>query len=177
MNEKAPGSAGSNSRLATAALVLSMISGFGTPASTHSVRLRITGSSVRTAGALKQFGARSLGFQNCRSSKPAVQERSTKQTNSFLPFTAVSYPWRPRTSTVASPEIDGGAAVRARAISSARLAMRYCSTGAIAGYEVWGVCARAAPIVVHAATVRARPTAFPRFIIGSLRFWQTALDQ
>jgi hypothetical protein len=45
---------------------------------------------VRAAGGLKQFGARILGFQNPGSSKPAAQERSTKQTKPFLPFAAVS---------------------------------------------------------------------------------------
>src|SRR5450432_3001101 len=118
---------------ASAALVRAIISGFDAPASTHSVRLRYWDRTSRAAGALKQLGERTLGFQNSASSNLSAQERSTMQTKSFLPLTAVSKPWPPSTSTSASAEIDGGAALRARAISSSRLAMRYCSLGAIVG--------------------------------------------
>src|SRR5262249_47156446 len=161
MNEKAPGSGALKSWLATAALVRLIICCLVAPAKTHSLRLRYWGSSVRAAGGLKQFGARSLGFQNSGSSKPAAHERSTKQTKPFFPFTAVSYPRLPSTSTRASPEMDGGEALRASAISSSRLAMRYCSTGAISGYGVLGACDCAKPLQLHAArAVGARiPTA------------------
>src|SRR6516164_105349 len=90
MKEKAPASGGLKLWSATAAVVLSISCCLVAPASTHSVRLRYRGSSVRAAGGLKQFGARSLGFQNSASSKPAAQERSTKQTKPLLPLTAVS---------------------------------------------------------------------------------------
>src|SRR6516225_6790390 len=116
MKENAPASGGLKLWSATAAVVLSIICSLVTPANTHSVRLRYCGSSVRAAGGLKQFGARSLGFQNSGSLKPAAQERSTKQTKPFLPLTATSYPRLPSTSTSASAEIDGGAALRASAI-------------------------------------------------------------
>ena len=76
--------------LAKAARVRSIICSLVAPASTHSVRFRYCGSSVRAAGALKQFGARIFGFQNSASSKPAAHERSTKQTKPFVPLTAVS---------------------------------------------------------------------------------------
>src|SRR5450432_645437 len=134
MKESAPGSGDLNSWAAMAERAFVFISCLLTPANTHSVRLTYCGSTVRTAGGLKQFGARSFGFQNCGSSKPASQERSTKQTKPFLPLTAVSYPRSPSTSTSASAEIEGGAAVRASAISSSRAEIRYCPIGAIAGY-------------------------------------------
>src|SRR5215471_4340545 len=90
MKENAPASGGLKLWSTTAAVVLSIICSLVAPASTHSVSLRYRGSSVRAATGLKQFGARSLGFQNSGSSKPAAQERSTKQTKPFLPLTAVS---------------------------------------------------------------------------------------
>src|SRR5215475_5635660 len=114
MKESAPASGGLKCWLATAALVFSISCCLLAPDSTHLVRSRYWGSSVRAAGELKQFGARSLGFQKSGSSKPAAQERSTKQTKPFLPLTAVSYPWLPSTRTSASAEIDGGAALRAK---------------------------------------------------------------
>src|SRR5262249_37298908 len=113
--------------------VLSIICCLLAPASTHSVRFRNCASSVRAAAALKQFGPRSLGFQNSGASKPAAQERSTRQAKPCLPLTTVSERRPPRRRTLASAEIDGGAALRASAISSARLLSRYCSIGAIVG--------------------------------------------
>ena len=47
-------------------------------------------SSVRAAGALKQFGALIFGFQNSGSSNDALHERSMKHTDPFFPFTASS---------------------------------------------------------------------------------------
>src|SRR5262249_26047713 len=123
--EKEPASGVPKVWLAIAARALSIICTLSTPASAHSVRFRYCGSTLRTAGGLKQFGARSLGFQNSASSKPADQERSTKHTKPFLPLAAVSYPCLPSTSTSASAEIESGAAPRASAISSCAVAMRY----------------------------------------------------
>src|SRR5215467_2048339 len=133
MKENEPPSGAPKVWLATAARALSIICALSTPASAHSVRFRYCGSTLRTAGGLKQLGARSFGFQNSASSKLAAQERSTKHTKPLLPLTAVAYPCLPSTSASASAEIEGGAAVRASVISSCASAMRYCSTGAIAG--------------------------------------------
>jgi hypothetical protein len=91
----------------------------------------------RAAGGLKQIGPRSLGFQNCGSSNGDIHDRSTTHTKPFLPFTAVSYPCRPRTETSASRDMDSGAALRARAISAFR-SIKYCSIGAMLGYGVLG---------------------------------------
>jgi hypothetical protein len=50
--------------------------------------------------------------------------------------------------TSASLEIEAGTALRASAISSDRLAIRYCSTGAMLADEVlFPSCAPAGPIV------------------------------
>ena len=94
----------------------------------------------RAAGELKQTGERSLGFQKSGSSLPAAQERHTMHTNPFLPFTAISYPCRPRIMTSASREMDSGAALRAKAISAVR-SIRYWSSEAIVGYGVLVSCA------------------------------------
>src|SRR5215472_2277290 len=135
MNENEPASGAVNVWLAYAAFDFSMICCLLAPANAHSVRFKYCGSTERTAGGLKQFGARILGSQNSVSPNGAVQARSMKQTKPFLPFTAVSYPWLPSTSTSALAEIDGGAALRASAISSSAL-MRYSASGAMTGWDV-----------------------------------------
>src|ERR1700730_5424585 len=94
----------------------------------------------RASGGLKQIGPRSLGFQNCGSSNGDIHARSTTHTKPFFPFTAVSYPWRPRTETSASRDMDSGAALRARAISAFR-SIKYRSIGAMLEYGVLGSCA------------------------------------
>src|SRR5260370_2903461 len=94
----------------------------------------------RAAGGLKQIGPRSLGFQNWGSSNGDIHDRSTTHTKPFLPFTAVSYPCRPRTETSAARDTDSGAALRAMAISAFR-SIKYCSIGAMLGYGVFGPCA------------------------------------
>ena len=50
---------------------------------------------------LKQMGERTLGFQKSGSSVAAPQDRSTKQRNPFVPFTAVVNPFGPSTITSA----------------------------------------------------------------------------
>ena len=50
--------------------------------------------------------------------KRQVQERSTRHTKPFVPFTAVSKPREVSTSTSALAAIDGGAALRAKATSA-----------------------------------------------------------
>src|SRR5215469_2640602 len=102
-----------------------MISAFVLPANTISVLLRVVGKTDRAAGGLKQIGPRTLGFQNSGASEGDIQPRSTTHTNPFLPSTAVSYPFFPSTRTVALCEIDSGAALRAKAISAFRSAIRY----------------------------------------------------
>src|SRR5215813_13049261 len=94
----------------------------------------VDGMLERAAGALKQIGARSLGFQKSGSSFPALHDRCTMHTKPFLPFTAVSKPLRLSTMISASSEMDLGAALRASAISASRSAIRYCSSGAMLGY-------------------------------------------
>src|ERR1700747_2744197 len=95
------------------------------PANTNSVLLNVSGRMDRTAGGLKQIGPRIFGFQNSGKSNGDIHDRSTRQAKPFLPLTAVSYPRRPSTMTSASVEIDGGAALRAIAISAFRSAIRY----------------------------------------------------
>src|SRR5262249_39155306 len=90
MKENEPGSGAVNWPLSVSTRAFSIICALGIPASTHSVRLTYWGRTLRTAGGLKQLGPRSFGFQNWRSSNPAVQERCTQQTKPFLPVTAVS---------------------------------------------------------------------------------------
>src|SRR5271167_4678025 len=108
-----------------------MICSLDIPDSTSSVRLIVRGRIERTAGGLKQIGPRIFGFQNCAKSNGDIHDRSTRQAKPFVPLTAVSYPCRPKTITSASPEIDGGAALRAIAISAPRSVIRYSSRGAI----------------------------------------------
>src|SRR5580693_5492794 len=105
---------------------------------------------VRAAGGLKQIGPRILGFQKLTASSPSngpIHPRSTTHTKPFLPLTAVSYPFRPRTKTSASLDIAAGAALRARAISAFRSVIKYWSSGAMLGYGTLAscVCACQAP--------------------------------
>jgi hypothetical protein len=74
-------------------------------------------------------------------------------TNPFFPLTADSYACAPSTKTSASPEIDSGAALRANAISASRLAIMYCATGAILGYEVLAFCADTSRAVLNMKTI------------------------
>jgi hypothetical protein len=81
-------------------------------------------------------------------------------TNPFFPLAAVSYACDPSTKTSASPEIDSGAALRASAISASRLAIMYCSTGAMLGYEVLALCADTGHAALNTranTTVAAKP--------------------
>src|SRR5580692_6656035 len=99
---------------------------------------------VRAAGGLKQIGPRILGFQKLTASSPSngpIHPRSTTHTKPFLPLTAVSYPFRPRTKTSASLDIAAGAALRARAISAFRSVIKYWSSGAMLGYGALAFCA------------------------------------
>src|SRR5580704_11910798 len=73
-------------------------------------------------------------------------------TNPFFPLTADSYACAPSTKTSASPEIDSGAALRANAISASRLAIMYCATGAMLGYEVLAFCAHTSRAVLNIKT-------------------------
>src|SRR6202035_473117 len=112
------------------------ISALERPANASSFLFKTIGTMDRAAGGLKQAGPRDLGVQNLGSSKPAVHDRSTRHTQPFFPGTAVSKPWRVSTRTVASADIEGGAALRANAISALRSAMRYGSTGPMVGSGV-----------------------------------------
>src|SRR5215469_6930443 len=132
----APGSSAGSSPLANAVLLPAMISACVLPARAISVRLYVVGKTDRAAGGLKQIGPRTLGFQNSGASGGDIQPRSTTHTNPFLPATAVSYPCCPKTKTVASCEMDSGAALRAKAISAFRSAIRYSPTGAMFAYLV-----------------------------------------
>src|SRR5215469_3289005 len=113
-----------------------MISAFVRPANTISVLLYVIGKTDRAAGGLKQIAPRILGFQNSAASAGPIHPRSTAHTKLFFPSTAVSYPCRPRTRILASPDMAAGAALRAKAISASRSAMRYRSRGAMLGYDV-----------------------------------------
>src|SRR5436305_855522 len=107
-----------------------MISRLDLPANTICALFNVIGNTERAAAGLKQIGARIFGFQNSFESKRAIHERSTTQTKLLLPFEANSKPFRPKTKISASAEIEAGAALRARAISSSLLAIRYCSSWA-----------------------------------------------
>src|ERR1700758_3509091 len=134
----APGSRGCTSPFSNSALLPSIISAFVRPANTISVLLYVAGKTDRAAGGLKQIGPRILGFQNSGASDGDIHPRSTTHTKPFLPLIAVSYPLRARTKTSASLEIAAGAALRARAISVLRSAIRYCSSGAMLAYGPFG---------------------------------------
>src|SRR5277367_3762177 len=155
----APGPIVGNSFLSKAVLIASAISSLDRPANTNSVFLTVIGTLNRAPAGLKQIGPRILGFQNTGSSTPAVHPRSTMHTKPFLPFTATSYPCGPNTITSASPEMDGGAALSAIAISALRSIM-YCSTGAIFGYGVFASCAHA----WHAAATTTTNAKLPKAI-------------
>src|SRR5271170_7035063 len=129
----APGSSAGSSLLAKAASVACRTSSFDFPASTNLVFIRKIGTKVLVAAALKQCGARNLGFQKFGLSVAAPQPRSTRHMKPFLPGATVLYPSLVSTITSASPEMDGGAAVRASAISAFWSAIRYSLKGAIAG--------------------------------------------
>src|SRR5580704_14526689 len=113
--------------------VAARISAFDFPSSASFVFIRKMGTKVLAATELKQMGARTLGFQKFGSSVEAPHDRSTRQRKPLVPFTAVVYPFDPSTITSAASEMDGGAAVRASAISEFLSGIRYCSKGAIAG--------------------------------------------
>ena len=62
---------------------------------------------------------------------------------------------------MASDEIDGGAALRASAISSALLFARYCSIGEADGYEGVAGCADTLSIKASEATTTIAAVAIP----------------
>src|SRR5260221_11383204 len=98
MKEREPASGTVTRALAKADRAFSIICCLLVPARTHSVRARYCGRTLRTAAGLKQFGARTLGFQNSGSSNPAAHDRSTKQVKPFVPLLAISYARLPSTS-------------------------------------------------------------------------------
>src|SRR5690349_98982 len=113
------------------------------------------GNKDRAAGGLKQMGLRFFGLQNSGLRNGPANARPTRQTNPFLPRTAVSKFLSPSTMISASREIAGGAAVRASTISASR-SIRYCSIGAMRGYGGLAFCAavgHAAPNVMINATL------------------------
>src|ERR1700723_3072512 len=95
------------------------------PASASWVFMSAIGRYDFAAAALKQLGPRILGFQKLGSPMAASQDRSTMQTKSLVPGIAISKPLLPRPITQALPEMDSGAALRARAISAFRSTIRY----------------------------------------------------
>src|ERR1700679_2046490 len=103
-------------------------------------------AKVLAADGLKQIGVRTFGFQKSRSLVAAAHDLSTMQRKPFVPFTAVVYPFRPRTITSAASEMDAGAAVRARAISEFSSVIKYSSRGAMAGYAAFSACASACQV-------------------------------
>src|SRR3984957_17619412 len=121
----APGSSAGSSLLAKAASVACRISSFDFPVSTNLVFIRKIGTKVLVAAELKQCGARNLGLQKFSLSVGAPQRRSTRHMKPFLPGAPDLYPSRGRPLTSASSEIEGGAAVRASAISSFWSAIKY----------------------------------------------------
>src|SRR5260370_1292855 len=127
------------------------ISALESPANANSFLFRTIGTMDRTAGGLKQAGPRDLGVQNRGSLKAAVNDRSTKHTQPFFPSLAVSKPCRVSTRTVASADIEGGAALRANAISALRSAMRYGSTDPMVGAGVSPARAQGGLSVTNAA--------------------------
>src|SRR5215831_2137150 len=119
------------------------------------------GKSDRTAGGFMQMGLRFFGLQNSGLFNGPANALPTTQTKPFLPRTAVSKFFCPSTRISASREIDGGAAVRASAISASR-SIRYCSIGAMLAYSdlvssVFAFCAW----MGHAAPNAAINTVFP----------------
>jgi len=75
--------------LFTADLIAAAISVCDLPDSTSLVFIKKKGRELLAAAALKQWGARTLGFQNCASSVVLAHERSTMQTNPLDPFAAL----------------------------------------------------------------------------------------
>src|SRR5215475_7014464 len=98
------------------------------------------GKSDRAAGGFMQIGLRFFGLQNSGLFNGPANALPTTQTKPFLPWTAVSKFFCPSTKTSASRDIEGGAAVRASAISASRF-IRYCSIGAMLGYGELVSCA------------------------------------
>src|SRR5581483_9462997 len=96
-----------------AVLISARISVLERPAIAILLRRRRIGTIERAAAGFIQSAALILGFQNSGQSKAAVQLLATMQTNPFLPSTAVSYPFCPRTRTVASRDMESGAALLA----------------------------------------------------------------
>src|SRR5258708_4575445 len=128
------------------------ISALERPANASSFLFKMMGKMDRTAGGLKQPGPRDLGVQNLGSWKLAVHDRSTKHTQPFFPSLAVSKPCRVSTRTLASADIEGGAALRANATSALRSAMRYGSTGPMVGCGVSPARAQGGLSLTHAPT-------------------------
>src|SRR5579862_608174 len=156
-----PDSGGPSSLLATAVLIASVIWALEAPANAMPVSLMAYGMRDRAAGGLKQMGLRFFGFQNSGLFNGPANALPTRQTKPFLPWTAVSKFFCPSTRTVASRDIDGGAAVRAIAISASR-SIRYCSIGAMVGYGDLASCALVPwAWIGHAAANTATNTTFP----------------
>src|SRR5215831_12128683 len=99
--------------LLNAVLSADRISALERLAITILLRSRRIGTIERAAWWFIQSAALTFGFQNSGQSNAAVQLLATRQTNPFLPVTAVSYPCRPRNRIVASRDMESGAAVRA----------------------------------------------------------------
>src|SRR5258708_28855464 len=107
------------------------------------------------------MGLRFFRFQNSGLFSGPANALPTRQTKPFLPLTAVSKFFCPNTIISASRDIDGGAAVRAIAISAAR-AIRYCSIGAMPGYGDLVSCVFVSCAWIgHAAPNTASNTMFP----------------
>src|SRR5579862_2171581 len=101
------------------------------------------------------MGLRFFGFQNSGLLNGPANALPTTHTKPFLPWIAVSKFFFPSTRIVASRDIDGGAAVRASAISASR-SIRYCAIGAMVGYGDFASCAfMSCARIGHAATNRA----------------------
>src|SRR5689334_22283333 len=156
-----PDSGAPSSFLATAVLIASMIWALEAPANAIPVSFIAYGMSDRAAGGLRQMGLRFFGFQNSGLFSGPPNALPTRQTKPFLPWTAVSKFFCPSTKISASRDIDGGAAVRAIAISASR-SIRYCSIGAMLGYGDVVSCAFVSCAWIgHAAPNTATNTMFP----------------
>src|SRR5580692_10127697 len=103
----APGASAGSSFFSNADVVAARICALDFPASTRLVFIRKMGRNVLEAAGLKQFGARTLAFQNSGSSVDFAQERSTMQTKPFGLFTDVKEPSRSSRNTSATSEIEG----------------------------------------------------------------------
>src|SRR5579863_2443327 len=109
----APVSRSGSFLFSNAALIADKISALERPAITILLRRKTIGNIERAAWGFRQSAPLTFGFQNSDQSNAAIQALSTMQTNPFLPSTAVSYPCRPKTKTVASVDMESGAALRA----------------------------------------------------------------